>query len=87
MSIFDDRGGEVLQLDRARAVVGGGGHVLGGAAELEQPVLQIGELGGGQDDGVFRQAAALDRGAAFVGALAARLGAVPAWPADLAVLR
>jgi hypothetical protein len=54
---------------------------------LEQPVLQVGELGGGEDDGVFREAAALDRGASFVGALAAGLGAVSAGPADLAVFR
>lgn len=87
MSIFDDRSGEILELDRARAVVRGGRHVLGGAAKLEQPVLEVGEFRGGQDDGVLRQAAALYRGAAFVGALTAGLGAVPAGSADLPVLR
>lgn len=64
------------------AVVGGGLDVLGGAAELEEPVLQVGDFGRGEDDGVFGEAAALDGGAAFVGALSARLAAVLAGSAD-----
>lgn len=68
----------------ARAVVRGGFDVLGGAAKLEEPVLQVGEFGGGEDDGVIGQAAALDGGAAFVGALPAGLSAVLAGAADAA---
>ena len=86
MSVLDDRGRKVAQLVGARAVVGRGRHVLGGAAELEQPVLQVGEFRGGQYHRVLGQPAALDGGSAFVGALSARLGAVAAGAADLAVL-
>lgn len=78
--------GEFAQFGGGGAVVDGGDDVLGGAAQLEQAVLQVGEFGGGQDDGVFGQAAALDGGAAFVGALPARLGAVAAGAADFAVV-
>lgn len=46
--------------------------------------MEVGEFGGGQDDGVFWQAAALDGGAAFVGALPAGLAAVLAGAADAA---
>jgi hypothetical protein len=71
------------------AEFGGGGavvdccdDVLGCAAELEEAVLEVGQFGGGQDYGVFGEAAALDGRAAFVGALAAGLGAVAARAAD-----
>jgi hypothetical protein len=67
------------------AEFGGGGAVVyccddvfGRAAELEEAVLEVGQFGGGEDYGVFGEAAALDGGAAFVGALAAGLGAVAA---------
>jgi hypothetical protein len=52
---------------------------------LEESVLEVGQFGGGEDDGVFWEAAALDCGAAFVGALAAGLGAVAAGAADFGV--
>jgi hypothetical protein len=53
---------------------------------LEQPVLQVGQFGGGEDDGVLWQSPALHGGAAFVGALAAWLRAVAAGAADFAVV-
>lgn len=59
------------QLLRPGAVVGGRDHVFGGTAQLKQPVLERGELGAGQHDGVLGQAASLDRGPAFVGSLTA----------------
>lgn len=68
------------------AVVEGGDDVFGGTAQLKQAVLEVGEFGGGQDDGVIGQAAALGGGAALVGALAARLGAVAAASACLGVV-
>src|SRR3954466_3562647 len=76
--------GEAAQLARVGAVVGRGDDVFRGAAELEEPVLEGGDFGVGEDDGVFGQAAALECGAAFVGALAAGLAAVAAAAADVA---
>lgn len=78
--------GEFAEFGRGGSVVEGGDDVFGGAAELEEAVLEVGEFAGGEDDGVFGEAAALDGGAAFVGALAAGLGAVAAGSADLAVV-
>jgi hypothetical protein len=76
--------GESAEFADVGAVVGGGDDVFGGAAELEQPVLEGGDLGVGEHDGVFGEAAALQCGAAFVGALAAGLAAVAAAAADVA---
>ena len=73
---------EFAQFDGGGAVVEGGDDVLGGAAQLEQPVLQVGQLPRREDDGVFGQSPALHGGAAFVGALPAWLRAVAAGPAD-----
>lgn len=81
-----DFAGEAAEFGDGRAVVGRGDDVFGGAAELEEPVLQGGDLGVGEDDGVFRETAALEGGAAFVGSLAAGLSAVAAAPADVAAL-
>jgi hypothetical protein len=74
--------GEFAQFGGGGAVVDGGDDVFGGAAQLEEAVLEVGDFGGREDDGVFGEAAALDGGAAFVGALAAGLGAVAAGSAD-----
>jgi hypothetical protein len=68
------------------SVVQGGDDVFGCAAELEEAVLEVGQFGGGEDDGVFGEAAALDGGAAFVGALPAGLGAVAAGAAGFGVV-
>lgn len=75
-------GGEFGEFAVGGAVVGGGLDVLGGAAELEQPVLEVGEFVGGQDHGVLGQSAALDGRASFVGALSAGLAAVAAGSSD-----
>ena len=77
--------GQFAQFGGGGAIVGRGDDVFGGAAQLEEAVLEVGDLGVGEHDGVFWQAAALERGAAFVGALAAGLAAVaPALAAGLA---
>jgi hypothetical protein len=76
--------GEVAEFFGVGAVAGGGDDVFGGAAELEEAVLEGGDFGVGEDDGVFGEAAALEGGAAFVGALAAGLAAVAAAAADVA---
>jgi hypothetical protein len=53
---------------------------------LEEAVLEVGQFGGGEDYGVFWEATAVDCGAAFVGALAAGLGAVAAGSAGSGVV-
>jgi hypothetical protein len=85
--------GGVVEFGGEFAEFGGGGSVVDGcddvfccAAELEESVLEVGEFGGGEDDCVFGEAAALDCGAAFVGALSAGLGAVAAGATDFAVV-
>ncbi len=78
--------GEAAEFGQGRSIVGRGDDVFGGAAELEEPVLQDGDLGVGEDDGVFGEAAALECGAAFVGSLATGLPTVTAAPADVTAL-
>lgn len=78
--------GHPAQLFEPGAVVRGGDHVFCGASELEEPVLERGDLGVGHDDGVFRKAAALHGDAALVGALSAGLAAVSPTAADVAAL-
>ena len=75
--------GEATEFGDSGSVRGGGDDVFGGAAELEEAVLEGGDLGVGEDDGVFGQAAALQGGAAFVGALAAGLPTVAASAAHI----
>ena len=72
--------GEFAELLRPGSVLHRGQDVFGGAAQLEQPVLQIGDFGRGEDHRVFGKTAALHRGSPFVGALPARLGAVQPGP-------
>lgn len=64
----------------SRTVVHCRDDVFGGAAQLEQPVLQVGEFDGGKHDGVLGQATSLYGGASLVGTLAAGLRAVLARP-------
>lgn len=78
--------GEAAEFGRSRAVVGRGDDVFGGAAELEEPVLQGSDFGVGEHDGVFGQSAALEGGATLVGALATGLPAITAAPADVTAL-
>jgi glycerophosphoryl diester phosphodiesterase len=75
---------EAAQLGGSGSIVSCGDDVFGGTAELEEAVLQGGDFGVGEDDGVFGEAAALQGGAAFVGALAAGLPAVAAATSDVA---
>ena len=76
--------GERAQFASVGAVFGGGDDVFGGAAELEEAVLEGGDFGVREHDGVFGESAALEGGAAFVGALAAGLTAVASAAADVA---
>ena len=76
--------GQCAQFAGVGAVFGGGDDVFSGAAELEEAVLEGGDFGVRQDDGVFGESAALECGAAFVGALAAGLAAVAPAAADVA---
>lgn len=46
-------GGEFAEFGGGGAVVEGGDDVFGGAAELVEAVLEVGEFGCGEDDGVF----------------------------------
>ena len=69
------------QLGVPRAVLSGGGDVLRGTPQLEQAILQVGELRSGQHDRVFRQAPTLHRGAPLVRALPTGLRAIQARPA------
>jgi hypothetical protein len=76
--------GQCAEFADVGAVFGGGDDVFGGAAKLEEAVLEGGDFGVREDDGVFGESAALECGAAFVGALAAGLAAVAATAADVA---
>lgn len=77
----DDLRGHLAKFLGIRAVLRGGAHVLGGAAQLEQPVLQIRDLTRREHHRILRQTGALHRPPAFVGPLAARLRAVQPGPA------
>lgn len=76
LRVFGEFVGHAAQLGGRRAIGGGCADILGGAAQLEQPILQRGDLARGQHDSIRRQTAALDGDSAFVGALPAWLTAV-----------
>ena len=73
-------GGQPVQFGRSSPVDHRGQHVLGGAAELEDPVGEMVELAPGEHHGVLGQADALYGAALFVGSLPAGLRAVATGP-------
>jgi hypothetical protein len=82
----DDSHRELPEFGCPCPVVRGGDDILGRAPKLEQPVLQVRDLGRGQEDGILGEPPSLHRRTPLVGALPAWLATIAAWPTDLTVV-